>query len=168
MKPERIDHPELQTEEVALKRWYLAYTKPRLEQIALLNLAQQGFEAWLPLFKKIKSTEDGLVAIFEPMFPRYILFRPRQPQQSISKVNNTKGVSNIERFGFEPAQAGPKSAAQTHRTQGYGRDYSKRFKQTRGGFARDIGTTHRGHHGTPRFTSHRLMTRGQSPYRCNM
>lgn len=103
MKPERLDHTELQTEEMALKRWYLAYTKPRLEQIALLNLEQQGFEVYLPLFKKIKSTEDGLVAIFEPMFPRYILFRPRQPQQSISKVNNTKGVSNIVRFGFEPA-----------------------------------------------------------------
>lgn len=84
-------------------RWYLAYTKPRLESVAQINLAQQGFEAYLPLFKKFKKTEQGPVAFFEPMFPRYILFRPTRPEQSISVVRNTKGVANIVRFGFEPA-----------------------------------------------------------------
>lgn len=103
MNPELLTPHELQTEEREVKRWYLAYTKPRLEQLALVNLQQQGFEAYLPLYKKIKSTKDSLVEIFEPMFPRYVLFRPGQPQQSISTVNHTKGVSNIVRFGFEPA-----------------------------------------------------------------
>jgi transcriptional antiterminator RfaH len=94
---------ELPSDEKAEKHWYLAYTKPRQEQIALVNLEQQGFESYLPLYKKIKPAENGLVALFEPMFPRYILFRPCHTQQSISTVNNTKGVSNIVRFGFEPA-----------------------------------------------------------------
>lgn len=85
------------------KRWFLAYTKPRQESIAQDNLAQQGFQVYLPLFKKFKKTEQGPVAIFEPMFPRYILFRPSKPEQSISVVRSTKGVSNIVRFGFEPA-----------------------------------------------------------------
>ena len=84
-------------------RWYVAYTKPKLEFVALSNLAQQGFEAYLPLFKKFKKTEQGPVALFEPMFPRYILFRPTRAGQSISVVRSTKGVSNIVRFGFEPA-----------------------------------------------------------------
>ena len=84
-------------------RWYLAYTKPRLESVAQFNLAQQGFEAYLPLFKKFKKTEQGPVALFEPMFPRYILFRPVRVEQSISVVRSTKGVSNIVRFGFDPA-----------------------------------------------------------------
>lgn len=35
-----------------LNRWYLAYTKPKQESVALVNLEQQGFEAYLPLFKK--------------------------------------------------------------------------------------------------------------------
>ncbi len=54
--------------------WYLAYTKPRQEEIARVNLEQQGFESYLPLYKKFKKTETGLVSVFEPMFPRYIFF----------------------------------------------------------------------------------------------
>lgn len=84
-------------------RWYLAYTKPRQEQIALVNLEQQAFDAYLPLYKKFKKTEQGPVVLFEPMFPRYILFRPRRSEQSISVVRNTKGIATIVRFGFEPA-----------------------------------------------------------------
>lgn len=88
---------------VILDRWYLAYTKPRQESIAQLNLEQQGFQAYLPLYKKFKKTEEGPVAFFEPLFPRYILFRPGKPGQSISTVRSTKGVTTIVRFGFEPA-----------------------------------------------------------------
>lgn len=84
-------------------RWYLAYTKPRQELIAQVNLEQQAFEAYLPLYKKFKKTEQGPVALFEPMFPRYILFRPCQAGQSISVVRSTKGIASIVRFGFEPA-----------------------------------------------------------------
>jgi transcriptional antiterminator RfaH len=85
-------------------RWYLAYTKPRQEQIALNNLQHQGFDAYLPLYKKFKKTEQGPVALFEPMFPRYILLRPGKPEQSISVVRSTKGIASLVRFGFEPAQ----------------------------------------------------------------
>jgi transcriptional antiterminator RfaH len=91
------------TESPVQNRWYLAYTKPRQEQIALTNLEQQAFEAYLPLYKKFKKTEQGPVAQFEPMFPRYILFRPSKAEQSISVVRNTKGIATIVRFGFEPA-----------------------------------------------------------------
>jgi transcriptional antiterminator RfaH len=83
--------------------WYLAYTKPRQETVAQFNLEQQAFDVYLPLFKKFKTSETGAVAIFEPMFPRYILFRPSRAGQSISVVRSTKGISNIVRFGFEPA-----------------------------------------------------------------
>lgn len=83
--------------------WYLAYTKPRQEEIARMNLDRQKFDAYLPLFKKFKKTEAGPVAVFEPMFPRYIFFRPSQNGQSISVVRSTKGVNNLVRFGFEPA-----------------------------------------------------------------
>lgn len=87
----------------ALDRWYLAYTKPRQESLAQINLEQQAFEAYLPLYKKFKKTEQGPVAIFEAMFPRYILFKPSKAEQSISAVRSTKGISNLVRFGFEPA-----------------------------------------------------------------
>lgn len=83
--------------------WYLAYTKPRQEEIAQVNLEQQGFESYLPLYKKFRKTEQGPVSVFEPMFPRYIFFRPGKPGQSISAVRSTKGITTIVRFGSEPA-----------------------------------------------------------------
>lgn len=93
----------VEIENQVLRRWYLAYTKPKLESVALANLELQGFEAYLPLFKKFKKTAQGPVALFEPMFPRYILFRPVRAEQSISVVRSTKGVTSLVRFGFEPA-----------------------------------------------------------------
>jgi len=93
----------LSPEENKHSDWYLAYTKPRQEEIARVNLEQQGFEAYLPLYKKFKKTEQGPVSVFEPMFPRYIFFRPGRVGQSISAVRSTKGVTTIVRFGFEPA-----------------------------------------------------------------
>ena len=83
-------------------RWLVAYTKPRAEAVALQNLEQQGFEAYFPKYKKFKTTEAGPAPVFEPMFPRYIFFRPARPEQSIAAVRSTKGISNIVRFGFEP------------------------------------------------------------------
>jgi len=83
------------------ERWLVAYTKPRLEQVALQNLERQHFETYLPLYKKFKNTKTGPVPVLEPMFPRYIFFRPSTPQQSIETVRSTKGISHIVRFGFE-------------------------------------------------------------------
>jgi len=89
--------------ETSPSHWYLAYTKPRQEDVARINLDQQGFESYLPLFKKFKKTEQGPVSIFEPMFPRYIFFRPGRVGQGISTVRSTKGITTLVRFGFEPA-----------------------------------------------------------------
>lgn len=83
--------------------WYLVYAKPRQEEVARVNLQQQGFEAYVPLYKKFKKTEQGPVSVFEPMFPRYLFFRPTSGGQSLSTVRSTRGVTTLVRFGFEPA-----------------------------------------------------------------
>jgi transcriptional antiterminator RfaH len=83
-------------------KWLVAYSKPRQELVALQNLEHQHFETYLPRYKKFKNTETGPVPVLEPMFPRYIFFRPSTPQQSIESVRSTKGISHIVRFGFEP------------------------------------------------------------------
>lgn len=69
-------------------RWYLAYTAARRESMALEHLSRQGYEAYLPLFGRV-----------EPMFPRYLFFRPRDAAQSIAPVRSTRGVQAVVRFG---------------------------------------------------------------------
>jgi transcriptional antiterminator RfaH len=95
--------------------WYLAYTKPRQEQVAKLNLQQQAFETYLPLFKtlskKTAQTNVPAAEVFEPMFARYIFFRPSTPRQSIAAARSTRGLSSIVSFGFEMATIHPETIA---------------------------------------------------------
>lgn len=90
-------------EEVSASAWYLVYAKPRNEFVALSQLMRQGYEAYLPLYKKLRRTPDGMVVQRDPMFPRYVFFRPGRAGQSIAPVRSTLGVSNIVRFGLTPA-----------------------------------------------------------------
>lgn len=100
-----LPHPVLDAQQDSA--WYLAYTKPKSEEIGRDNLLKQGFEAWLPKIKAVKSrrrkAEDALFTQ-EAMFPRYLFFRPAHPQQSISVVRSTLGITSLVRFGHEFAQ----------------------------------------------------------------
>lgn len=100
-----LPHPVLDAQQDSA--WYLAYTKPKAEEIGLENLRKQGFEAWLPKIKAVKSHRrkaDDALFTQEAMFPRYLFFRPAHPQQSISVVRSTLGITSLVRFGYEFAQ----------------------------------------------------------------
>lgn len=110
--------------------WYLAYTKPSQERIAAEHLARQGYESYLPLYKKwpktsskrtnaapatpktslaVSPASSGFTAgppgaSFEPMFPRYVFFKPASAAQSLSPARSTRGVSTLVSFGLGPAQ----------------------------------------------------------------
>lgn len=79
--------------------WYLAYTKPKGEILAQEHLQRQGYLVQLPLVRRVARRKISL----EPLFPRYIFFKPSSPQQSLSPVRSTQGVSTIVRFGNELA-----------------------------------------------------------------
>lgn len=87
--------------------WYVVCTQPRREEVALANLRQQGFEAYLPLYKTVKKSPAGSLPVFEPMFPRYVFFRPGRPSLSISGARSTRGVSFVLSFGVSPAVLKP-------------------------------------------------------------
>jgi transcriptional antiterminator RfaH len=94
--------------------WYLVYTKPRQEQVAVINLQQQAYEAYLPLYKVVKKTsgekaESG--ESHEPMFPRYLFARASQARQSVAGIRSTRGVTTIVRFGYELAVVKPELVA---------------------------------------------------------
>ena len=83
--------------------WFLAWTRPRLEIVAEQNLRKQNFDVYLPLYKNFKKTETGGHAVFEPMFARYIFFRPTSAKQSISLVRSSRGIGDVVSFGHIPA-----------------------------------------------------------------
>ena len=89
------------------KGWYVAYTQPQREQLAQINLVLQGFEVYLCQYKTFKKSPDGVVAAWQPMFPRYIFFRPAHAGQSISVVRSTRGIAFVLRFGLTLAVLKP-------------------------------------------------------------
>ncbi|CAM5201302.1 Transcription antitermination protein RfaH [Oligella ureolytica] len=88
--------------------WYLIYTKPRQEIVALENLERQGFNVYLPLYKKLKkpaknAINQEITIVHEPLFARYLFVQPSHPEQSLSTVQYTRGVVCMVRFGTNMA-----------------------------------------------------------------
>ena len=87
-----------------MNRWYLIYTKPRQEVIALNNLKNQNFETYLPLANREKILKGKKFLISEPMFPRYLFVSLNNDgSQSLSPIRSTKGVSHLVSFAGSPA-----------------------------------------------------------------
>lgn len=85
-----------------MTRWYLAFSKPRLEALAGEQLRNQGFEVYLPLYKKVAKPKTGIPGLQmtrEPMFPRYVFFKPGYPALSVSAARSTRGVATLVSFG---------------------------------------------------------------------
>ncbi|PLC52988.1 transcriptional activator RfaH [Pollutimonas nitritireducens] len=89
--------------------WYVAYTESRQEQLASTNLQLQGFLTYLPMY--LGNRKNPAKAIAEPMFPRYLFFKPANQKQSISSVRSTRGISAVVRFGSYFAQVQPETLA---------------------------------------------------------
>jgi transcriptional antiterminator RfaH len=86
--------------------WHLVHTKPRQEAIALTHLSRQGYECYLPMFKVERVRQRKCVLVSEAMFPRYLFVRTStsSTEQSLSPIRSTVGVTQLVRFGGQPAR----------------------------------------------------------------
>lgn len=86
--------------------WYVIHTKPRQEQRALDNLAQQGYTCYLPMLASEKLRQGALKLVQEPLFARYLFIQLESCQsgKSWAPIRSTLGVSRLVSFGTEPAK----------------------------------------------------------------
>ena len=86
--------------------WYLVHTKPRQEEIALVNLERQGYECYLPQMRIERIRRRKAEVATEPMFPRYLFIRLDSSDQgkSWSPIRSTLGVSQLVHFGARAAK----------------------------------------------------------------
>lgn len=87
-----------------MKSWYLIYSKPRQERIALDNLDRQGYESYLPLLESRRRQRGRLVDVVEPMFPRYLFVHLSDETDDWGPIRSTIGVINLVRFGMVPGK----------------------------------------------------------------
>jgi len=77
--------------------WYLVKTKPRMEEMAEINLKNQSIQYFLPRFTCGKR--EGKV-----IFPGYIFIKPKSGN-TYQAIRSTKGVSDFVRFEMAFANA---------------------------------------------------------------
>lgn len=86
--------------------WYVIYTKPNREGVALENLLRQGYECYLPVLPKEKICKGKLTVVEGPLFPRYLFIRLGLDSldKSWAPIRSTKGVSRMVTSGAEPSR----------------------------------------------------------------
>lgn len=79
--------------------WYLIYSKPQQERLALANLERQHYRTYLPLIRARRRRSGRYVKVVEPMFPRYLFVRLNDQTDNWGPIRSTIGVGNMVRFG---------------------------------------------------------------------
>jgi transcriptional antiterminator RfaH len=90
--------------DAASNAWYVCFTKPRQEAVALQRLQAQGFDAYLPELSRWVRHSRGWKRSCCALFPRYLFVRPAHAAQSISPIRSTGGVTSLVRFGPQLAR----------------------------------------------------------------
>lgn len=81
--------------------WYAVYTKPREEDRAESNLRAWGCKTLMPKIREQRRRESNSKAKVKHLFPRYI-FAQFNLDTGLHKVNYTRGVCGVVRFGDKP------------------------------------------------------------------
>jgi len=86
------------------RHWYLIYTKPRQEQVALVNLERQGYECYMPTIEVRRIRRRKLEIAREALFARYLFIRLDNSGTGLSwsPIRSTFGVSCLVKFGDTP------------------------------------------------------------------
>lgn len=84
-------------------RWYAAYTQAQAETRAAQELRQQGFDAFLPLCRRLRRHARRTETVLRPLFPRYLFLAMDVECQRWRSVNGTRGVAQLVRQGDRPA-----------------------------------------------------------------
>jgi transcriptional antiterminator RfaH len=86
------------------RAWYLVYTKPRQEEVALTNLVRQGYGAYLPRVRQVRRRQGRRREVVEPLFPRYLFIHLDAGTDNWGPIRSTVGVASLVRFGQEPGR----------------------------------------------------------------
>lgn len=79
--------------------WYVIYTRPQAEERALENLIRQGYQAYLPRYRKLVNHARRRQAVLRPLFPRYLFAGLDRAEMRWRPILSTFGVADLVRTG---------------------------------------------------------------------
>lgn len=86
-----------------MKQWFVVHTQPLKETVAQQHLAEQGFEAYLPRYKKTRRHARKVDEVLAPLFPRYLFIGIDLEVDQWRSVLGTRGVSYLLMTNGQPA-----------------------------------------------------------------
>lgn len=84
------------------RRWYVAASQPGREDVAQLNLAQQGFISWLPRQRRMVRHARKTVEKSVAFFPGYLFIALDLETERWRPINATVGVRSLIMQGGRP------------------------------------------------------------------
>ena len=82
--------------------WFVVQTRPRQVRRAELNLRNQGYTTYLPVWRVERIYRSKRVASTEPLFPNYLFIRLDHRRDHWRPIRSTRGVSRLVSFGADP------------------------------------------------------------------
>lgn len=86
-----------------MMRWYAVHTHPKGEVKARENLQRQGFDAYLPLYRKKRRHARKVDYVATPLFPRYLFVSMDTEASRWRSIRSTYGVLHLVCNGEQPA-----------------------------------------------------------------
>jgi transcriptional antiterminator RfaH len=84
------------------ERWYVAYTRPRCEARAQVQIENQGFRTFLPRRQHTVRHARRLTNVLAPFFPRYLFVVLDLTRHRWRSVSSTIGVASLVMQGDHP------------------------------------------------------------------
>ena len=86
-----------------MKKWFVVCTKAQMEDRAIWHLKNQGFDVYMPRYRKQIRHARKTQTVLRPLFPGYVFVSMGVSQQRWRSINGTVGVISLVQFGKEPA-----------------------------------------------------------------
>jgi transcriptional antiterminator RfaH len=85
-----------------MSAWFAVHCQPLAEQRAAANLRRQGYETYLPLYRRRRSHARRVELVERPLFPRYLFVRFDPAVDRWRPILSTFGVCGLVRIGDTP------------------------------------------------------------------
>lgn len=86
-----------------MKQWLVVHTQPSKESVAQRHLSEQGYDAYLPRYKKTRRHARKTEEVLSPLFPRYLFVGIDLEVDQWRSVQGTRGVSYLLLTNNHPA-----------------------------------------------------------------
>jgi transcriptional antiterminator RfaH len=83
--------------------WYVAHTHPQAEAKASSHLVRQGFEIYLPRYRRRRRHARKIETVAAPLFPRYVFVAVDMAIQRWRSIHSTVGIARFVCNGEQPA-----------------------------------------------------------------